>query len=110
MENIEFENFFDVYSKDQILSRTIITPSFMDKIVKFTKEKDFYYEFLFIKNWFYIKYENWLELNESNNNLNNDNFSNKILNLLYWYKKLKNIIDFVIEMWLINYSKFNINK
>lgn len=55
LENIEFEKLFDVKCTDQVTSRMILTPAFMNRIVEFVKKTGNTYEFLFQENSVYIK-------------------------------------------------------
>ena len=55
LENIEFEKLFDVKCEDQVTSRMILTPAFMDRIVSFVHKTGNQYEFLFQGNTMYIK-------------------------------------------------------
>lgn len=55
LEDVEFENMFDVYCDDEVASRMILTPAFMDKLVSFVKKTGNTYSFLFTDNTVYIK-------------------------------------------------------
>lgn len=55
LESIEFEKYFDVYSDDPVASRMIITPAFMDRVVRFIQKTESKYEFLFQSNIMYVK-------------------------------------------------------
>ena len=49
LEDTEFENLFDVYSTDQIEARYLLTTSFMERLKKFKKLKQYTVEVLFSK-------------------------------------------------------------
>jgi len=57
LENVDFEKKFDVYCKDQIESRKVLTPDFMYKIVDYVNKisNTRVYEFHFFGNEIYIK-------------------------------------------------------
>lgn len=55
LEDIEFEKMYDVRCEDEISSRMILTPVFMEKLVNFTKKTGNQYSFLFTNNTVYIK-------------------------------------------------------
>lgn len=55
LEDIEFEKMYDVRCEDEISSRMILTPVFMEKLVNFTKKTGNQYSFLFSNNTVYIK-------------------------------------------------------
>jgi hypothetical protein len=54
LENMGFEELFDVQSEDQITSRMILTPALMDHMVQFAKRSHNQYYFNFIGNLLYI--------------------------------------------------------
>jgi len=54
LENIEFEEFFEVHSSDQIEARYILTPSFMEKIVEVRKKFNRSLSITFIDSCIYI--------------------------------------------------------
>ncbi|NCO31474.1 DUF3137 domain-containing protein [bacterium] len=47
LESIEFEKLYDVQCLDQVTSRMIITPAFMDRLVQLSQKTKNKYEFLF---------------------------------------------------------------
>ena len=74
LENIEFEKLFDVKCQDQVKSRMILTPAFMDRIVSFVHKTGNQYEFLFQGNTMYIKRKilgKYLEVGTEKNILTN---------------------------------------
>ncbi len=52
---MEFEKLFDVRCDDQIMSRRVLTPAFMDRLVDFVKKTKGKYEFMFEGNALYVK-------------------------------------------------------
>lgn len=56
LENVEFEKYFDVQCADQIGSRMIVTPAFMDRLVKLASSSTYHYELLYKADRFYIKW------------------------------------------------------
>ena len=107
LENMEFEKLFDVKCEDQITSRMIITPAFMDRIVSFVNKTGNEYEFLMQGNIMYIKrqihgtyLEAWTEKN--------------ILTNLKWftqfYTDMREIIQFTYDMNLMYLSKTDTTK
>ena len=54
LENIEFEEFFEVHSSNQIVARYILTPSFMEKIVEVRKKFNRSLRITFIDSCIYI--------------------------------------------------------
>jgi hypothetical protein len=71
---MEFEKMFDVKCEDQVTSRMIITPAFMDRIVSFVNKTGNQYEFLMQGNTLYIKRHivgAYLEAGTEKNMLNN---------------------------------------
>lgn len=55
LEDIEFEKMYDVRCEDEVSSRMILTPIFMEKLVNFTKKTGNQYSFFFTNNTVYIK-------------------------------------------------------
>jgi hypothetical protein len=70
LENQEFEKHFDVYSKDPIEARMILTPNVMDKLAEISRITQGNYSFHFMDNIFYIKNELY------NNDANKKNINN----------------------------------
>lgn len=71
---MEFEKLFDVKCEDQVTSRMIITPAFMDRIVSFVNKTGNQYEFLMQGNTMYIKRQvtgSYLEAGTEKNMLTN---------------------------------------
>lgn len=106
LENIEFEKLFDVKCADQITSRMIITPAFMDKIVAFVNKTGNQYEFLLRDNIMYIKRKingTYLEAGTEKNMLTN------LTGFTQFYTDMREIIQFVYDMNLMYLSKTDIN-
>ncbi len=102
LENIEFEKMFDVQCKDQVTSRMIITPAFMDRIVSFVQKTGNRYEFVFDANTMYIKrYIDgvYLEAGTERNMLTN------VAGFAQFYGDMKEIMLFVHDMNLMYLSK-----
>ena len=55
LEDVNFNKKFDVYCDDEIGSRMILTPAFMQRIIDFTSKTKQAYSFLFTNNTVYIK-------------------------------------------------------
>lgn len=106
LENIEFEKFFDVKCEDQIGSRMIITPAFMDRLVKLAKWSPYHYELLYRTDRFYIKWSvgsSYLEVNTWKNIREN------IGTFISWYAQMREIVGFVVDMRLMYYSHFSVD-
>lgn len=102
LENVEFEKYFDVVCNDQIGSRMIITPAFMDRLVKLANKRQYKYELLCKSNCFYIKWNVWntyLEVNTWKN------IETNIWTFIDWYSQMRDIISFVFEMRMTYFSK-----
>lgn len=102
LENIEFEKVFDVKCEDQITSRMILTPAFMDRIVQFVQKTNHQYEFLFESNILYVKrhiLSSYLEAGTEKNILTN------LSGFVQFYIDMKEIIQFSHDMNLMYLSK-----
>lgn len=55
LENVAFEKIFDVNCEDQIMSRMVLTPAFMDRLVTFVGKTGGKYEFFFEDENLYVK-------------------------------------------------------
>lgn len=102
LESIEFEKMFDVQCEDQIWSRMIITPAFMDRLVTFAKKSKYQYEFLFTPECFYIKWNvssNYLEVNTWKK------ITENMWTFIDWYLQMKNIVSLIIDMQILYLSK-----
>lgn len=102
LENTEFEKYFDVVCNDQIGSRMIVTPAFMDRLVKLADKKLYRYELLYKTDCFYIKWNVWstyLEVNTWKN------IETNIGTFVGWYAQMKDILTFVFEMRMTYYSR-----
>lgn len=106
LENIEFEKFFDVYCDDQVTSRMIITPAFMDRLVQFSQKTGNQYEFLFRSNIMYVKREingAYLEAGTSKDMTKN------LDGYVKFYTDMREIMQFVYDMNLMYLSKTDVN-
>jgi hypothetical protein len=102
LENIEFEKLFDVRCDDQITSRMIITPAFMDRLVTLVKKTGNRYEFLLQNNIMYIKRQitgTYLEAGTEKNMLTN------LSGFVQFYTDMREIIQFTFDMNLMYLSK-----
>ncbi len=102
LENMEFEKMFDVICEDQIWSRMIITPAFMDRLVNFSKKSKYKYEFLFTPECFYIKWQINLSFLEITTH---ENITENISTFTLWYIEMKNIISLITDMQILYLSK-----
>jgi hypothetical protein len=102
LENIEFEKLFDVKCEDQVTSRMIITPAFMDRIVSFVNKTGNQYEFLMQGNTMYIKRQiqgSYLEAGTEKNMLTN------LVWFTQFYTDMREILQFTYDMNLMYLSK-----
>lgn len=107
LENIEFEKLFDVRCEDQVTSRMIITPAFMDRIVSFVNKTGNKYEFLMQGNTMYIKRQvngSYLEAGTEKNMLTN------LVWFTQFYTDMREIIQFTYDMNLMYLSKTDTTK
>lgn len=89
LENIDFENNYDVYCSDQIYARKIITLNFMEKLLHATYKLNRIIEISFKKNNIYIAINDLQLINDS------DLFSKKIdmLNIATEIDNILTIVD-----------------
>lgn len=102
LENIEFEKYFDVQCDDQVGSRMVVTPAFMDRLVTLAKSGKYKYELLYRTNCFYIKWNvrgGYLEVNTWKNMTTN------LSTFLDWYSQMKDILSFVFDMRMLYFSR-----
>lgn len=102
LENIEFEKYFDVQCADQVGSRMIVTPAFMDRLVVLAKKGKYKYELLYESDCFYIKWNinsSYLEVNTWKNMTTN------LSTFLDWYSQMKDILSFVFDMRMLYFSR-----
>ena len=102
LENIEFEKLFDVKCEDQVTSRMILTPAFMDRIVSFVHKTGNQYEFLFQGNTLYIKRKipgKYLEVGTEKNILTNLSW------FVQFYCDMREVMLFINDMNLMYLSK-----
>lgn len=107
LENMEFEKLFDVKCEDQVTSRMIITPAFMDRIISFVNKTGNSYEFLLRDNIMYIKRQikgNYLEAWTEKNMLTN------LAWFTQFYADMREIIQFTYDMNLMYLSKTDTTK
>lgn len=55
MENIDFEKYFDVRCRDQVLARMVVTPALMERFTRFRERTTGAYEVLFMGREVYVK-------------------------------------------------------
>lgn len=106
LENIEFEKIFNVYSEDQIGSRMLITPAFMDRLLEFSKKSNRNYEFFFFEDYFYLQREiidNFLEPKIRKN------IFESLGIYVDFYVEIREIIMLAYDMNLLYYSKISVN-
>lgn len=106
LENIEFEKLFDVKCEDQVTSRMIITPAFMNRIVQFIEKTGNKYEFIFQSNVMYVKRiisGPYLEAGTEKNMLTN------LTGFVQFYTDMREIIQFVYDMNLMYLSKTDVS-
>lgn len=102
LENLEFEKLFDVQCEDQVTSRMIVTPAFMDRLVTLAKQSNYRYELLYRSNCFYIKWNirsSYLEVNTWKNMTTN------VTTFLDWYLQMREILSFIFDMRMMYFSK-----
>lgn len=101
---MEFEKIFDVKCDDQVTSRMILTPAFMDRIVTFVNKTGNQYEFLLQNNVMYIKRQiigKYLEAGTERNMLTN------VSGFVDFYSDMREIILFAHDMNLMYLSNTN---
>ena len=102
LENLEFEKLFDVQCEDQVTSRMIITPAFMDRLVTLAQKSHYKYELLYRADCFYIKWNirgGYLEVNTWKNMTTN------LTTFLDWYLQMREILSFIFDMRMMYFSK-----
>ncbi len=79
----------------------IVTPSFMDRLVQFSKNSKYQYEFLYEKNCFYVKWnvnDGYLEINTWKK------ITTNIGGFIDWYLQMKEIISLIFDMKMLYFS------
>lgn len=102
LENVAFEKLFDVKCEDQILSRMVLTPAFMDRLVRFVEKTKGAYEFLFEGDRLYLKKDlrgPFLEINGMRNLKENARM------FLVWYSELKEIVSLISDTGVLVFSR-----
>jgi Protein of unknown function (DUF3137) len=102
LENIEFEKLFDVECEDQITSRMILTPAFMDRLVSFVQKTGNQYQFLFQQNVMYVKRtinQNYLEAGTERD------ITKNLKGFVQFYIDMREICLFANDMNLLYLSK-----
>ncbi|MDQ1343640.1 MAG: hypothetical protein QG650_360, partial [Patescibacteria group bacterium] len=102
LENIAFEKLFDVKCEDQILSRMVLTPAFMDRLVRFVEKTKGRYEFFFEGELLYVKKMltgSFLEISGTKNLKNNTK------TFLRWYAELKEIVTLISDTGVLVFSR-----
>jgi hypothetical protein len=81
----------------------IITPAFMDRLVKLASTSKYHYELLYRADRFYIKWSvgsSYLEINTWKN------IPQNMATFIEWYSQMKEIVGFVFDMRLMYYAHF----
>lgn len=102
LEDSDFEKLYDVQCEDQIGSRMIITPAFMDRLVRFSAKSKHRFEFIYEANCFYIKWNlsgSYLEINTWMK------ITKNMRTFILWYSQMKEILAFIFDMRLLYFSK-----
>lgn len=84
----------------------IITPAFMDRLVKLASKKQYQYELLYQNDCFYVKWDvksNYLEVNTWKNIRKN------METFIAWYAQMRDIIMFIFDMRMVYFSKTSMN-
>jgi hypothetical protein len=111
-ENTQFEKEFDVYCKDQIVSRSVLTPNFMYKLFDFVNKINprRVYEFFFIWDSIYVKLDlmrwiwwSYMEVSASSNIIWN------MKKFIEFYIELKNVTELAKDLWLEYFDKDTFN-
>lgn len=102
LENVAFEKLFDVKCEDQIMSRRVLTPAFMDRLVNFVTKTKGKYEFMFDYETLYVKKfltGSFLEINVMKNlNENVDMF-------IGWFAEIKEVVSLIADTGVLIYSR-----
>jgi Protein of unknown function (DUF3137) len=102
LENIAFEKLFDVQCEDQVTSRMILTPAFMDRLVSFVEKTGNQYEFLFQQNIMYVKRKiHWSYLEAGTEK----DITKNLSWFLQFYVDMREILIFASDMNLLYLSK-----
>lgn len=102
LENVAFEKLFDVKCEDQIVSRMVLTPAFMDRLLQFVERTRGSYEFLFDGDVLYVKKiltGGFLEVNGFKNVKGNTKM------FLKWYAEIKEAVSLISDTGVLVFSK-----
>jgi hypothetical protein len=104
LENLEFEDTFNIYSEDYLTARSILTPSFMYRIYDYVNKinKNRKYDFYFKDDYIYINHK------VNNNYLDVSFFKSLYVNIsdyVEFYQELKNISQLASDLKLSFYDK-----
>jgi hypothetical protein len=102
LEDVEFEKIFDVNCDDEVTSRMILTPAFMDKLVTFVKKTGNTYSFLFTNNTVYIKrkvHKKYMEVGTKKNMFEN------VSGFLEFYLDMREVLILSQELHFMYLSK-----
>ncbi len=102
LENVEFEKIFDVRCEDQIMSRMLLTPAFMDRLVTFVKKTGGKYEFLFENETLYVKKKlngGFLEINPIKNVASNSKM------FVAWFAEIKEVASLITDTGVLVFSR-----
>ena len=102
LENVEFEKLFDVKCEDQIMSRRVLTPAFMDRLVNFVKKTNGKYEFMFEGETLYVKKiltGSFLEVDVMKNMKENVGM------FVTWFAEIKEVVSLIADTGVLVYSR-----
>lgn len=102
LENVAFEKLFDVKCEDQIMSRRVLTPAFMDRLVGFVAKTKGRYEFMFENETLYVKKflnGSFLEINVMKN------LSENVGMFIGWFAEIKEVVSLIADTGVLIYSR-----
>lgn len=102
LENVEFNEIFQVRSNDEIESRMIVTPALMDRILTFSRKTQQKYSILFSEDTIYFRREIKSSFLEFNIHEGKEIFMQSVVGI---YIELREILSLVHDLNLMYYSK-----
>ncbi|MFZ3233242.1 MAG: DUF3137 domain-containing protein [Patescibacteria group bacterium] len=102
LENVAFEKLFDVKCEDQIMSRRVLTPAFMDRLVNFVTKTKGKYEFMFDYETLYVKKfltGSFLEINVMKN------LNENVGMFIGWFAEIKEVVSLIADTGVLIYSR-----
>lgn len=102
LENVAFEKMFDVKCEDQIMSRRVLTPAFMDRLVNFVSKTNGKYEFMFENETLYVKKflnGSFLEISVMKN------LSENVGMFIGWFAEIKEVVSLIADTGVLIYSR-----